>query len=96
VPAVIEGTLRSYYFQLRLSVEGYEFPHFNTGRDGNALACRVVIEDTKNGDSYLRHAPTLHNFELVSFTEELRALERKASGQAASATRTKGPAMSSA
>jgi hypothetical protein len=82
VPAVIEGTLRSYYFQLRLSVEGYEFPHFNTGRDGNALACRVVIEDTENGDSYLRHTPTLYNFELQSFTEALRALERDGSGQA--------------
>jgi hypothetical protein len=82
VPAVIESTLRSYYFQLRLSVEGYEFPDFNTGRDGNALACRVVIEDIENGDSYLRHAPTLHNFELQSFTEQLRALERKGSGQA--------------
>lgn len=82
VPAVIEGTLRSYYFQLRLSVEGYEFPHFNTGRDGNALACRVVIEDTENGDSYLRHAPTLHTFTLQSFTEQLRALEPKGTGQA--------------
>jgi hypothetical protein len=82
VPAVIEGTLCSYYFQLRLSVEGYEFPHFNTGRDGNALACRVVIEDTENGDSYLRHAPTLYNYELQSFTEALRALERNGTGQA--------------
>jgi hypothetical protein len=35
---VVDGTLRAYYSQLRLSVEEYEFPHFNTGRDGNALA----------------------------------------------------------
>lgn len=49
---MIEGTLRAYYFQLRLSVEDYEFPHLNTGRDGNALACHVVIEDTEIGDSY--------------------------------------------
>ena len=97
MPAVIEGTLCSYYFQLRLSVEGYEFPHFNTGRDGNALACRVVIEDTEHGDSYLRHAPTLYNYELQSFTEALRALERNGSGQAtSSATQTRSPAMSSA
>jgi hypothetical protein len=79
---VIEGTLRAYYFQLRLSVEDYEFPHFNTGRDGNALACQVVIEDTEIGDSYLRHSPTLYNFELASFTEQLRALQREGSGQA--------------
>jgi hypothetical protein len=79
---VIEGTLRSYDFQLRLSVEDYEFPHFNTGRDGNALACQVVVEDTEIGDSYLRHSPTLYNFELASFTEALRALERERSGQA--------------
>ena len=83
VPGVIEGALHSYYFQLRLSVEGYEFPHFDTGRDGNALACRVVIEDTENGDSYLRHTPTLYNYELQSFTEQLRALERDGSGKAA-------------
>jgi len=36
--SVVDGTLRAYYFQLRLSVEEYKFPHFNTGRDGNALA----------------------------------------------------------
>jgi hypothetical protein len=79
---VVEGTLRAYYFQLRLSVEDYEFPHFNTGRDGNALACQVVVEDTEIGDSYLRHSPTLYNFELASFTERLRALQREGSGQA--------------
>ncbi len=79
---MIEGTLRAYYFQLRLSVEDYAYPHFNTGRDGNALACRVVVEDTEIGDSYLRHRPTLYNYELESFTERLRALEREGSGQA--------------
>jgi hypothetical protein len=79
---VVEGLLRAYYFQLRLSVEDYEFPHFNTGRDGNALACRIVVEDTEIGDSYLRHSPTLYNYELASFTERLRALECDGSGQA--------------
>jgi hypothetical protein len=79
---VVEGLLRAYYFQLRLTVEDYEFPHFSTGRDGNALACRIVVEDTEIGDSYLRHSPTLYNFELSSFTEQLRALEREDSGQA--------------
>ncbi len=79
---VIEGTLRTYYFQLRISVHGYEYPHFDTGRDGNALACQVLIEDTEHGDSYLRHHPTLHNFELESFAEQLRALARERSGQA--------------
>jgi hypothetical protein len=79
---VIEGTLSAYYFQLRLSVEDYEFPHFTTGRDGNALASQVIVEDTEIGDSYLRHNPTLHNYELSSFTEQLRALERDGSGQA--------------
>ena len=82
---VVEGTLRAYYFQLRLSVEDYEFPHFNTGRDGNALACQVVVEDTEIGDSYLRHSPTLYNFELASFTE-----------RPSSATPTRSPATSSA
>ena len=79
---MIEGTLRAYYFQIRLSVQGYEYPHFDTGRDGNALACQVIIEDTEHGDSYLRHHPTLHNFELESFTEQLRTLEHERSGQA--------------
>ena len=80
---MIEGVLRAYYFQLRLSVEDYEFPHFTTGRDGNALACQVIVEDTEIGDSYLRHSPTLYNFELASFTEQLRALQREGcSGQA--------------
>lgn len=79
---MIEGVLRAYYFQLRLSVEDYEFPHFTTGRERNALACQVVVEDTEIGDSYLRHSPTLYNFELASFTEQLRALQREGSGQA--------------
>ena len=50
---MIEGTLCAYYFQLRLSVEDYAFAHFNTGRDGNALACQVIVEDTEIRDSYL-------------------------------------------
>jgi hypothetical protein len=79
---VVEGLLRAYYFQLRLSVDGYAFPHFSTGRDGNALGCRIVIEDTEIGDSYLRHHPTLYTYELSSFTEQLRALQRERSGQA--------------
>ncbi len=78
---VVEGLLRAYYFQLRLSVEDYAFPNFSTGRDGNALACRIVIEDTEIGDSYLRHHPTLHTYELSRFTEQLRALQREGSGQ---------------
>ena len=90
---VIEGTLRAYYCQLRLSVEDHEFPHFNTGRDGNALACQVVVEDTEIGDSYLRHSPTLYNFELASFTEESPALEvRKPPDRPSSATPTRNPA----
>jgi hypothetical protein len=82
VPGVIEGTLRAYYFQLRLSVEGYAFPHFDTGRDGNALACQIVIEDTEHGDSYIRHDPTLYTDQVASFTQQLHALEREGSGQA--------------
>jgi len=78
---VVEGLFCAYNFQLRPSVEDYEFPHFSTGRDGNALACRVVVEDTEIGDSYLRHTPTLYNYELASFTEQLRTLERDGSGQ---------------
>lgn len=79
---MVEGLLRSYYFQLRLSVDGYAYPHFNTGRDGNALACRIVIEDTEIADSYLRHHPTLHTYQLTSFTDQLRTLQREHSGQA--------------
>lgn len=79
---MVEGLLRAYYFQLKLSIEDYAYPHFSTGRDGNALACQVVVEDTEIGDSYLRHRPTVYNFELASFTERLRALERDGSGQA--------------
>ena len=90
--SVVQGTLRAYYFQLRLSVEDYEFPHFNPGRDANALARQVLVEDTKIGNSYLRHSPTPYNFELASFTERLRALQRKGS----SATPTRSPATSSA
>ena len=79
---MVEGLLRSYYFQLRLAVDGYEYPHFDTGRDGNALACRIVVEDTEPSDSYLRHSPTLYTYQLSSFTEQLRTLQRDGSGQA--------------
>lgn len=42
----------------------------------------MVVEDTEIGDSYIRHSPTLYTFELASFTDQLRALEREGSGQA--------------
>ncbi len=50
---VVDGTLRAYYFQLRLSVEEYKFPHFNTGRDGNARG----LSHTKGGSIFDRRPP---------------------------------------
>jgi hypothetical protein len=96
VPAVIEGTLCSDYFQLRLSVEGYEFPHFNTGRDGNALACRILIEDTEQG------APTCATPQpstTTSFRASPKRYEHSSAtppGRPSSVTPTRSPAMSSA
>jgi hypothetical protein len=80
---MIEVQLTASDFQLELYVDGYEFPDFDTGRDGNALACEIELDLTRRLDLHAaRSQIILYTFELASFVDQLRALEH-ADGEAA-------------
>jgi hypothetical protein len=80
---MIEVQLTANGFQLELYVDGYEFPEFDTGRDGNALACEIELDLQRRLDLHAAHNQLiLHTFELSSFVDQLRALEHAPNGQA--------------
>ncbi|MGO9903965.1 MAG: hypothetical protein ACLP0J_30835 [Solirubrobacteraceae bacterium] len=80
---MIEVQLTANGFQLELYVDGYEFPEFDTGRDGNALACEIELDLQRRLDLHAAHNQLiLHTFELSSFVDQLRALEHAQNGQA--------------
>jgi hypothetical protein len=56
---MIELQLTASDFQLELYVDGYEFPDFNTGRDGNALACEIELDLRRRLDLHAAHAPLI-------------------------------------
>ena len=41
---MIEAKLSANHFELELYVDGYEFPDFDAGRDGNALTCEIELD----------------------------------------------------
>jgi hypothetical protein len=80
---MIEVQLTASDFQLELYVDGYEFPDFDTGRDGNALACEIELDLRQRLDLHAAHSPLiLYTFELADFVDQLRALEHAHNGQA--------------
>lgn len=81
---MIEVQLTASDFQLELYVDGYEFPHFDTGRDANTLACEIELDLSRRLDLHAAHSQLiLHTFELASFVDQLRALEHAQDGEAA-------------
>jgi hypothetical protein len=80
---MIELQLTASDFQLELYVDGYEFPDFDTGRDGNALACEIELDLRRRLDLHAAHAPLiLYTFDLADFVDQLRALEHAPDGEA--------------
>jgi hypothetical protein len=80
---VIEAKLTANNFELELYVDGSEFPNFDTGRDGNALACEIELDlQGRRLDLHAAHTLILYTFDLADFVDQLRTLEHAPDGQA--------------
>jgi hypothetical protein len=82
---MIHTILQASDLKLELLVEGYEFPQFDTGQDGNALLTTIDLDLTASREPGSFHASQnaiLYTHELQSFTEELRALDHEQTGVA--------------
>jgi len=76
LPAVMPAKLQAAGFELVLHVEGYEFPHLDTGWDANALRCWIDIRLEHYGNFHANHRPIIYTIELERFAQELRTLDR--------------------
>ena len=65
-----------------LHVEGYEFPHFDTGWDGNALCCQIDLRLERYGSFHASHQPIIYTIELEHFAQQLQTLDRDRTGRA--------------
>ncbi len=82
---MIHTILETSDLKLELLVEGYEFPQFDTGWDGNALLTKIELDITASREPGSFHSSQdviLYTNELQGFTEELRALAHERTGQA--------------
>ena len=79
---MIEAKLTANDFELELYVDDYEFPDFDTGRDGNALTCEIELDLQGRLDLHAAHTLILYTFDLADFVDQLRALEHAPDGQA--------------
>ncbi|MGO9753261.1 MAG: hypothetical protein ACLP22_17485 [Solirubrobacteraceae bacterium] len=80
---MIEAKLTASHFELELYVEGYEFPNFDTGRDGNALACEIELDlQGQRLDLHAAHTLILYTFDLADYVDQLRTLEHTPTGEA--------------
>jgi hypothetical protein len=65
-----------------LHVEGYEFPHLDTGWDGNALCCLIDLRLERYGSFHASRQPIIYTIELERFAEQLQTLDRDRGGRA--------------
>lgn len=79
---MIEAKLTANHFELELHVDDYEFPDFDTGRDGNALTCEIELDLQGRLDLHAAHTLILYTFDLADFVDQLRMLEHAPDGQA--------------
>jgi hypothetical protein len=77
-----QATLRAAGFELALHIAGYEFPHFDTGWDANALRCHIELDLERCGSFHASRQPAIYTVELERFAQQLRELERHRSGRA--------------
>jgi hypothetical protein len=78
----MQATLLAAGFELALHIAGYEFPHFDTGWDANALCCYIELDLQRYGSFHASHQPVIYTAELEHFAQQLRVLERHRTGQA--------------
>jgi hypothetical protein len=78
----MQATLLAAGFELALHIAGYEFPHFDTGWDANALQCYVELDLERYGSFHASHQPVIYTAELERFAQQLRGLDRDRAGQA--------------
>lgn len=80
---MIDAKLTAKQFELEIYVDGYAFPNFDTGRDGNALACEIELDlQGQRLDLHAAHTLTLYTFDLADFVDQLRTLEHAQHGEA--------------
>jgi hypothetical protein len=80
---MIDVQLTATGFQLQLAVDGYEFPEFDTGRDGNALAGEIELDLDRGPDLHAAHRQLiLYTFELADFVDQLHTLANADHGHA--------------
>ncbi len=67
LPAAMPATLPATGFELVLHVECYEFPHFDTGWDANALCCLIDLRLERYGRFHASQQPIIYTSELERF-----------------------------
>jgi hypothetical protein len=82
LPAAMPAALRAAGFELVLHVEGYEFPQFDTGWDGNALCCLIDLRLKRYGSFHASQQPLIYTIELERFAQQMQTLDRDRTGQA--------------
>jgi hypothetical protein len=90
---MIHTVLEASDLTLELLVEGYEFPLFDTGPEGNALLAKIELDVTASREPGSFHSSQdviLYTNELQGFTDQLRALAHKRTGQATLASEEPG------
>ncbi len=94
---MIHTILQTSDLTLELLIEGYEYPQFDTGPEGNALLTKIELDITASrepGSFHSSQDAILYTNELQGFTEELRALAHEQTGQATLASEDPGEALS--
>ena len=79
---MIEAKLSANHFELELYVDGYEFPDFDAGRDGNALTCEIELDLQGRLDLHAAHTLILYTFDLADFVDQPGKLEHAQDGEA--------------
>ncbi len=79
---MIEAKLSANHFELELYLDGYEFPDFDAGRDGNALTCEIELDLQGRLDLHAAHTLILYTFDLSDFVDQLRKLEHAQDSEA--------------
>jgi hypothetical protein len=94
---MIHTVLEASDLKLELLVEGYEFPQFDTGPDGNALLAKIDLDVPARREPGGFHSSLdviLYTHELQGFTDQLRALAHEQTGQATLGSEEPGEALS--
>jgi hypothetical protein len=81
VPA-LEVCLRGERCRLVLRVDRYAYPGASSGSDANWLAGQVELTAGETGSYRAKHRVALRTDELTRFRDDLRRLERDATGEA--------------